>query len=153
MGRGVEDVVFYRVLLPVLAACNLALGVLTLGGLGRPGWIGAIELATGAVCCAIGGGLVAAALSKSYWSRAMRRQVGVWRQVSDALVGWLDETRTSEESLARLHASLRDILVPDKPSTSDAQPAAAPGDIPPSPLRGGTPASGRKGPFSSAGVG
>lgn len=107
----IEDVLFYRILLPLLAICNLTLGVLTLGSLGRPGWIGALELATGAVCCAIGGGLVAAALSKPYWTRAMRRQVAVWRQVSDALIRWLDETRTPDEALGRLHSSLKEVLV------------------------------------------
>ncbi len=106
-----EELVFYRALLPVLAACNLALGLMTLGGLERSGWIGALELGTGAVCCAIGGGLVAAALTKSYWTRAMLRQVAVWRQVSDALIRWLDETRVTDEALARLHESLTDALV------------------------------------------
>jgi hypothetical protein len=106
-----EELVFYRVLLPLPAACNLGLGVVTLDGLGRPGWIGALELGTGAVCCAIGGGLVSAAISKCYWTRAMRRQVAVWRLVSDALVLWLDETRVTDEALARLHASLTEALV------------------------------------------
>lgn len=119
-----EELIFYRILLPLLAACNLALGLMTLGGLGRPGWIGAVELGTGAVCCAIGGGLVAAALSKSYWTRAMRRQVAVWRQVSDALIRWLDETRVTDEALARLHASLSDALIPDTKREPAASPAA-----------------------------
>lgn len=119
-----EELIFYRILLPLLAACNLALGLMTLGGLGRPGWIGAVELGTGAICCAIGGGLVAAALSKSYWTRAMRRQVAVWRQVSDALIRWLDETRVTDEALARLHASLSDALIPDTKREPAASPAA-----------------------------
>ncbi len=119
-----EELIFYRILLPLLAACNLALGLMTLGGLGRPGWIGAVELGTGAVCCAIGGGLVAAALSKSYWTRAMRRQVAVWRQVSDALIRWLEETRVTDEALARLHASLSDALIPDTKREPAASPAA-----------------------------
>ena len=42
----------------------------------------------------------------------MRRQVAVWRQVSDALIRWLDESRVTDEALARLHASLADALVP-----------------------------------------
>jgi hypothetical protein len=116
-----EELIFYRVLLPLLAACNLALGIMTLGGLKRSGWIGAVELGSGAVCCAIGGGLVAAVLSKSYWTRAMRRQVAVWRQVSDALIRWLDETRVTDEALARLHASLTEALIPNRqrePQTS-----------------------------------
>ena len=108
-----EDVVFFRILLPLLALCNLALGILTLGGLAPPGWIGALELTTGAVCCAIGGGLLATGLSKSYWSRAMGRQVAVWRRVSDALIAWLEESRATDESLVRLNRSLRDAVLPD----------------------------------------
>lgn len=106
-----EELMVYRFLIPLLAVCNLALGVLTLGGLGWRGWLGALELATGTVCCFLAGALIAAVVSKSYWTRAMRNQVMVWRQVGDALIRWMEQTRTSDDALVSLQSSLRKILV------------------------------------------
>lgn len=106
-----HDLMFYRLLLPLLAALNLAFGVLTLSGLGGAGWWAALELGTGAACCAIAGGLLTAGLSKAYWARSMRRQVATWRNVSDALLGWLEESRMPDEALVRLQRSLKDAVV------------------------------------------
>lgn len=117
-----EELVIYRVLIPLLAFCNLLLGILSLGGLGWRGWLGMLELATGIVCSALAGALIAAVVSKSYWTRAMRKQVIVWRQVSEALIAWLEETRTSDDELGSLRSSLRRVLVDARGRGPDRNP-------------------------------
>ena len=66
--------IFYAVFLPLAVAANLGLGLLILSYLRPVAWIGDLELATGAFCCAVAGWLAAAAWSKSYWGAAMARR-------------------------------------------------------------------------------
>jgi len=107
---------FYRVFLPVAVAINLGLGVLILSYLGRNGWLGWVEVATGAFCCVVAGWLAAAAWSKSYWGNAMTRQIATWRQIADAIFAWLEEAPLPAEALQPLKRSL-DELAPRRESS------------------------------------
>jgi hypothetical protein len=97
---------FYRVFLPVAVTANLGLGVAVLSNLHPPGWLGWLEVATGAFCCLVAGWLAAAAWSKSYWGSAMARQITAWRQIADTIFAWLEEAPLSAEALQRLKAAL-----------------------------------------------
>ena len=100
---------FYRVFLPVAVAINLGLGVLILSYLGPHGWLGWVEVATGAFCCLVAGWLAAAAWSKSYWGNAMTRQITAWRQIADAIFAWLEEAPLPAEALQPLKRSLDEL--------------------------------------------
>ena len=102
--------IFYRVFLPAAVAANLALGVTVLIDLGPNGWIGWLEVLTGAFCCVVAGWLAAAAWSKSYWGSAMVRQITAWRQIADAIFAWLEEAALPAEALQRLKASLDEAM-------------------------------------------
>ena len=110
MISGLNERVFYRVLLPILAAFNLALGVIALSGLGLRAWTDAADVAAGAGCCAIAGGLLATGLTRGYLTRSMLRQIAMWRRFSDTVVNWIDESRMPEETVARLHRSLNQVM-------------------------------------------
>ena len=101
--------VFYRVFLPVAVAVNLGLGVLILSYLQPVGWLGWVEVATGAFCCLIAGWLAAAAWSKSYWGSAMTRQIVAWRQIADAIFAWLEEAPLPADALQPLKRSLEEL--------------------------------------------
>jgi hypothetical protein len=58
----------------------------------------------------VAGWLAAAAWSKSYWTRTMRRQVAVWRQIADAFFAWLEEAPLPAEDLNRLKSSLDQVM-------------------------------------------
>jgi hypothetical protein len=119
--------VFYRVFVPIAVAINLGLGIVTLGELRPYGWLGSLEVATGAFCCVVAGWLAAAAWSKSYWDSAMSRQVTAWRQIADAIFTWLEEAPLPAEALQRLKRSLDEVLQHSK-STSlvGAEPSVGP---------------------------
>src|SRR5712664_660033 len=110
MGRVFSGPLFYRVFLPLAVALNLGLGVLILSYLRPAGWLGSLELATGAFCCVVAGWLAAAAWSRSYWGGAIAHQVAAWRQMTDAIFGWMEETPPSAEALHRLKGSLDEVL-------------------------------------------
>ena len=108
---------FYRVFLPLGVAVNLGLGVVILGELRPDGWLGLLEVGTGAFCCVIAGWLAASAWSKSYWGSAMTRQITAWRQIADAIFAWLEEVPLPAETLQRLNTSLEEVRQPRSSST------------------------------------
>ena len=99
--------IFFRVFLPAGVVVNLALGVLILTGL-RPmqSWSDWLQVITGAFCCLVAGWLAAAAWSKAYWSRAMKRQVTVWHKIADTFFVWLEDAPLPAEALTQLKTSL-----------------------------------------------
>ncbi|HTE86780.1 MAG TPA: hypothetical protein VK821_18855 [Dehalococcoidia bacterium] len=103
---------FYRVFLPLAVAVNLGLGLVILGDLRPDGWLGLLEMATGAFCCVVAGWLAAAAWSKSYWGNAMTRQINTWRQIADAIFAWVEEAPLPADALQRLNRSLEEVHQP-----------------------------------------
>jgi hypothetical protein len=101
---------FYRVLVPIAVVVNLGLGVAVLSNLRPDGWLGWLEVVTGAFCCGVAGWLAASAWSKSYWGGAMARQITAWRQIADAIFAWLEEAPLPAEALQRLKASLDEAM-------------------------------------------
>ena len=101
---------FYRVFLPIAVTANLCFGIVILGGLHPDGWLGLLELATGAFCCVVAGWLGAAAWSKSYWGAAITRQVETWRRIADAIFAWLEDVPLPAEALLRLKRSLDEVV-------------------------------------------
>ncbi|HVS50154.1 MAG TPA: hypothetical protein VHJ99_14800 [Candidatus Dormibacteraeota bacterium] len=101
--------IFYRVFLPLAVVVNLGLGVVVLSNLRPEGWLGWLEVATGAFCCIVAGWLAASAWSKSYWGSAMTRQITAWRQIADAIFAWLEEAPLPAEALLRLKRSLDEV--------------------------------------------
>jgi hypothetical protein len=101
---------FYGVFLPMAVAVNLMLGIVILTALGPKGWLGWLEVATGAFCCLVAGWLAAASWSKSYWSSAMARQVATWRQIADAIFAWIEEAPLPAEAVQRLKRSLDEVV-------------------------------------------
>jgi hypothetical protein len=110
MGRASRRRLFYSGFLPVAVALNLTFGLVILDDMGPQGWLGGLELATGAFCCVVAGWLAAAAWSRSYWGGAIALQIAAWRQMIDAIFGWMEETPPSAEALQRLKGSLDDVL-------------------------------------------
>jgi hypothetical protein len=108
--RGSRDTIFYRVFLPISVAANLALGVVILGGLEPRGWIGWLQVGTGAFCCLVAGWLAAAAWSKSYWGNTMARQVAMWHRITDTFFSWLEDAPLPAEALHRLKKSLDEVV-------------------------------------------
>jgi hypothetical protein len=106
---GLNERMFYRVLLPTLAAFNLALGITALAGLRLNGWTDTAYVVAGAGCCVIAGALLAAGLIRGYLTRSMLRQIVMWRQFSDTVVNWIEESGMPEETVARLHRSLNQV--------------------------------------------
>jgi hypothetical protein len=110
MDRRRRGIIFYRVILPGFTLVNLGLGIFTLVQLHPIGPLGAMELATGAFCCAIAGWLAGAGWSKSYWGSAMERQVTAWRRIVDAMFRWIEDAPVPAESLRTLKRSLDETL-------------------------------------------
>jgi len=107
ISRARWESIFFRVFLPVGVVVNLVLGILILTGL-RPmqGWSDWLQVITGAFCCLVAGWLAAAAWSKAYWSRAMKRQVTVWHKIADTFFVWLEDAPLPPEALTQLKTSL-----------------------------------------------
>lgn len=103
---------FYRVFLPIAVVVNLGLGLVILTYLRPEGSLGWLEVTTGAFCCVVAGWLAASAWSKSYWGKAMARQITAWRQIADAIFTWLEEVPLPAESLQRLKRSLDEVYAP-----------------------------------------
>lgn len=101
---------FYRLFLPVAVAVNLGLGLVILSYLKPYDWVGWLEISTGAFCCLVAGALAASAWSRSYWGRAMSRQIAVWRQMADAIFHWVEEMPLPPESLQGLKRSLDEVV-------------------------------------------
>ena len=101
---------FYGVFLPLGVLANIGIGVLILTRLRPDGWVGWLEIGTGAFCCVIAGWLAAAAWSKSYWNNNMARQVAVWHRIADAFFGWLEEAPVPPDALKRLKSSLDEVV-------------------------------------------
>ena len=101
---------FYRVFLPIAVTANLCFGIVILSGLRPEGWLGLLELASGAFCCVVAGWLGAAAWSKSYWGAAIARQVETWRRIADAIFAWLEEAPLPADALLRLKRSLDEVM-------------------------------------------
>ncbi|HEX9097410.1 MAG TPA: hypothetical protein VF990_15075 [Candidatus Dormibacteraeota bacterium] len=96
---------------------NLGLGVFILSDLRPEGWVGRLEIATGAFCCVVAGWLAAAAWSKSYFGRAMARQIAAWRQIADAIFAWLEDAPLPAEALQRLKRSLDEAVHQPRPTS------------------------------------
>ena len=108
-GRRSERV-FYNIFLPVAVIANLVLGLIILSGLRPYFWTEWLEIATGAFCCLVAGGLAAAAWSKFYWGKAMAHQVFVWRRIADAFFVWLEDAPLPAEALHRLQTYLDEVV-------------------------------------------
>jgi len=102
--------IFYVLFLPLAVGANLALGLIILSNLRPYDWLGWLEIATGAFCCLVAGVLAATAWSRSYWSRAMIRQIAVWRQIADTIFRWVEDMPLSTESLQTLKTSLDEVV-------------------------------------------
>ena len=108
--------IFFKLVLPLGAVVNVALGLLILSWLNPPSvpdfrWM---LVATGAFCCFVGGWLSAAYWSKSYWNRSMVRQVAVWRRIADTFFVWLEDAPVPPEALRGLKASLEEVVPSSK---------------------------------------
>ena len=101
---------FYRVVVPIAVAMNLGLGLVVLSVLKPVGWLGWLEVGTGAFCCVVAGWLAASAWAKSYWGSAMARQINVWRQIADAIFAWLEEAPLPADALQPLKRSLDEVV-------------------------------------------
>ena len=110
MARSPSDKFFYAFVLPVSVSANVVLGVLILAGLEPRGWLGWLQVATGAFCCIVAGWLAAASWSKSYWGNAMARQVAIWRKIADTIFAWLEEAPLPADALHRLNRSLDEVV-------------------------------------------
>jgi|SRR5215467_2169772 len=108
--EGKRERYFYGLFLPIGVIANLALGVLILVGLNPGTWAAWLQIATGALCCMIGGWLAAAAWSKFYWHRSMTRQVATWRRIADAFFAWVEAAPLPAESLVSLKSSLEEVV-------------------------------------------
>jgi hypothetical protein len=108
---------FYRVFLPLGVTVNVGLGVVILSDLRPDGWLGWLEVATGAFCCVVAGWLAASAWSKSYWGSAMTHQITAWRQIADAIFAWLEEAPLPAEALQGLKGSLDDVVYQPRSSS------------------------------------
>ncbi len=107
---------FYVIFLPIAFMANIGLGVVILSYLKPGDWLGWLEVATGAFCCVIAGVIAATAWSRSYWSRAMSRQIAVWREMADAIFGWMEDVPLPAEALQRLKRSLDEVVPSRGPS-------------------------------------
>jgi hypothetical protein len=106
ISRARWESLFFRLFLPLGVLANLCLGFFILTGLKPESWYGWLQVWTGAFCCVVAGWLAAAAWSKAYWSRAMSRQVTVWRRIADTFFAWLEEAPLPAEALTQLKTSL-----------------------------------------------
>jgi hypothetical protein len=107
----------YWVVVPLGVLGILSLGLLILAGLKPDSWEGWLKIGMGALCCAIAGGLAAAAWFTSYWSRTMVRQIDLWRRITDAFFTWLEEVPLPAEALNSLRSAL-DEAVPNSKKRS-----------------------------------
>jgi len=101
-----REVIFYQLVLPVLALVNLVLAVIVVSSLNPSGWMEWLAVATAGFCCTVAGWLAASIWSKSYWARVIARQVTTWRRMADTILGWIEELPVSDEALDRLRRSL-----------------------------------------------
>jgi hypothetical protein len=106
ISRAWSERLFYRVFLPLGIVANLGLGIWILAGLNPQIWTDWLKVGTGAFCCVVAGWLAASAWSKSYWSRAMVRQVALWRRIADTFFAWLEDAPLPPEAIHRLKTSL-----------------------------------------------
>jgi hypothetical protein len=106
ISRARWESLFFRLFLPLGVLANLCLGFFILTGLKPESWSGWLQVSTGAFCCVVAGWLAAAAWSKAYWSRAMSRQVTVWRRIADTFFAWLEQAPLPAEALTQLKTSL-----------------------------------------------
>ena len=100
---------FFRVILPVLALVNLALGLFLLSMLRPHGWVDWLVALTAGFCCLVGGWLGASGWSRSYWGQVMAIQVGTWHRIADAILEWLEELRIPPDKLDRLRRRLEEL--------------------------------------------
>jgi len=110
ISRARSERIFFRVFLPLGIVANLGLGIWILAGLNPQMWTDWLKVGTGAFCCLVAGWLAASAWSKSYWSRAMVRQVALWRRIADTFFAWLEEAPLPPEAIHRLKTSLEEAV-------------------------------------------
>lgn len=99
---------FFKLVLPILAVLNLALGLLLLSFLPPKGVIGWPVALVAAFCCVVAGWLGASAWSKTFWAIVMTRQIAVWRRMVDAIFEWLEDAPVPADSIERLKRSLEE---------------------------------------------
>src|SRR2546430_6415105 len=110
MARRPSDKFFYAFVLPVAVSANVVLGVLILAGLEPRGWLGWLQVATGAFCCIVAGWLAAASWSKSYWGNAMARQGAVLRKIADTIFARLEEAPPPAHAPPRFDKALDEVV-------------------------------------------
>ncbi len=98
--------VFFRVVLPALVLVNLALGLFNLSLIAPRTGIGYGVMAGAAFTLVLAGWLAGAWWSRLYWRSVMQRQVQTWRQVVDAVFGWIEELPVTPDHLRRLKTSI-----------------------------------------------
>ena len=106
---------FYAAVMPIAFGVNLGLGLWILSYLDPGDWLSRVEIGTGAFCCVVAGIIAASAWSRTYWGRAMAKQVEVWRQMVDAIFGWIEDAPVPAESLRRLQRSLDEVVPASDP--------------------------------------
>lgn len=109
---------FYRAFVPVAVVLNLGLGLLVLDALRPSGWLGDLEVSTGAFCCAVAGWLAATAWMKSVSAGAMARQASAWMVMVDAILTWLEDTPLPSGALQRLQVTIDRALVQSRSTAS-----------------------------------
>ncbi len=108
----------YRLFVSLAVTLNLVLGLVILVQLRPVGWLGDLELSTGAFCCAVAGWLTAAAWGRSYWGAAMARQVRAWSVIVEAIFVWLEDTPLPNGALQRLKVTLDQAKIPARSTAS-----------------------------------
>lgn len=118
MHSGRSRRLLYRSFVALAVSLNLVLGLVILVQLRPVGWLGDLELSTGAFCCAVAGWLTAAAWGRSYWGAAMARQVRAWSVMVDAIFVWLEDTPLPRGALQRLEVTLDKAKIPARSTAS-----------------------------------
>jgi hypothetical protein len=103
-----RDLVFYRLVVPTLAAANVVLAGILVSNLQPTGWLEWLEVATAGFCCGVAGWLGASLWSKSYWAQVIARQVAAWRRMADTILEWIEDLPIPSESVEGLKRSLED---------------------------------------------
>ncbi len=103
-----RDLVFYRIVLPLLTLANVLLAAVVATSLRPNGWLDWVAMGTAGFCCAVAGWLAASLWSKSYWAQVIARQVAAWRRMADTMLAWIEELPISNEALDGLRRSLEE---------------------------------------------
>jgi hypothetical protein len=111
--RGHPEPLFYRLVLPILIALNLALAGIVLSLIGPSDWRQWLELGTGGFCCVLSGWLLGAWWSRRFWRSSIAGQLSTWQRVVDELFLWIEDLPIDSEDLTRLRR-LVDRIIPSR---------------------------------------